>query len=341
MWLPNYHQPNVRQRTYERTKSLIKHAKTIGDTPLRALTPDNLQSLYNAMAAAGFSGNTIHKVHVMLYSALQRAVINRYVLQNVATMVEPPKFEKKEIEVFTTADVSLLLSAAADHRHYPLLPLAFTSGMRLGELLGLRWQDIIGNEIFVRQTLQRTVEKGFIAGPPKTNAGKRKIPVPAGTIAALEKHRKWWAESRLAHPTNDDDPFKDLIFVNKNHSPLSPQKFLTDFWGKLQVMAEFKMNKVEPKPMSEHKPLKTILERHRKDKERKEPWQVFPQKNFHSIRHTFATTLLANLPAGKSIADISKVLGHSKVSTTLDLYSHYMPENKNALADAISSIFVV
>lgn len=77
--------------------------------------------------------------------------------------------------------------------------------MRLGEIIGLRWQDIIGNEVLIRQTLQRAVEKGFVTGPPKTAAGKRKIPVSAGTIAALEKHRKWWPESRLAHPTNEDD----------------------------------------------------------------------------------------------------------------------------------------
>jgi len=164
IWLEDYHKPRVKQRSYERTKSLVDHLYDVGTKPIQKVKPEHLQKLYNQMLEAGFSGNTVHKVHVTAYSSLQRAMINRYVMQNVAAMVDPPKFEKKEIEIFTPAEVGLLMSVAADHRYYLIFLLAFTTGMRLGELLGLRWEDILKNEIYLRQNLQRTVEEGFILG---------------------------------------------------------------------------------------------------------------------------------------------------------------------------------
>jgi len=173
--------------------------------------------------------------------------------------------------------------------------------MRLGEILGVRWQDIdmVNNEVVVRKNLQATNKKGIIFETPKTKNGRRKITIPLQTINALREYKKSWAESRLAHPGDDD-----LVFVTQNHTPITPQNFLRRFWNRLQMDAEFALNNFEPKPKSAKKKLDVILNECRQ----KSDWKQFNVKNFHVLRHTYATTLLA---AGVPIIDVSRALGHA------------------------------
>ncbi|AJQ26878.1 tyrosine-type recombinase/integrase [Pelosinus fermentans] len=328
-WVEIYAKSKVRQRTYERYTSLINHVEPLWNMPVQKLTPDNIQGLYNDLQEEGFSGETRKKVHNLIRSALDRAIINRYIQTNPANLVDTPKVARDEIQVFTSREVDLLLTQAKSNRFYPILLLAFTSGMRLGELLGIRWQDInlTTNEVHVRQTLQSTNKKGIIFEPPKTKNSKRRITIPLQTTEALKEYEKLWNESRENYPGEDD-----LVFVTNKHSPLSPQNFLRRFWNRLQMDVEFAMNDFIPKPMSVKKKLETILEECREDKEKK--WKRFTPKNFHVIRHTYATTLLAaNVP----ITDVSRALGHARVSTTLDIYSHAIPENSKLIADKIAN----
>jgi integrase len=329
-WVEVYSKPNIRQRTYERNLSLIYHVEQIGDIALQKLSPDHLQNLYNAMQEEGFSGETRKKVHQLIHNALKQAQINRLIYNNPADLVKPPKATRDEIQVFTPEQISLLLEHAKPNRFYPALLLAVTSGMRLGEILGVRWQDIdmTNNEVFVRQNLQSTNQQGIIFEPPKTVNGKRKITIPVQTINVLREHKKVWNESRLKYPGTND-----LVFVTKTHTPISPQNFLKRFWNRLQMNVEFAMNNFEAKPMNEKKKLQVILDECRL----KKGWKKFDAKNFHVLRHTYATTLLAS---GVPIIDVSRALGHAKVSTTLDIYGHAIPENKKLIADKISLAFL-
>lgn len=110
------------------------------------------------MQEEGFSGETRKKVHQLIHNALKQAQINRLIYNNPADLVKPPKATRDEIQVFTPEQINLLLEHAKPNRFYPALLLAVTSGMRLGEILGVRWQDIdmTNNEVFVRQNLQST-----------------------------------------------------------------------------------------------------------------------------------------------------------------------------------------
>ncbi len=336
IWLETYSRPNVRQRTYERYKTLIPHVETIGHIPIQKLTPVNLQRLYNEMQEEGFSGETRKKVHNLIHNALNRAVINRYLQANPSDLVDPPKVTRSEIEIFKREEIDILLKFAANHRLYPALLLAVTTGMRLGEVLGVRWRDIDFDQkiVHVKQNLQMT-NKGIIFEPPKTEKGKRKIPLPAQTITALQEHRKLWSASRLQYPVTSEFKEKypnndDLVFVTTNHMPLHPKNFATRFWHRIQEYAEFALNKMDvPNPKSTKIKLTTALKNCRERKD----WLQFNQRNFHVLRHTYATTLLAS---GAPIVDVSRVLGHAKVSTTLDIYGHAIPENLNALADRIA-----
>lgn len=325
-WVETYAKPKIRQRTYEGYTSQIYHTETLWHVPIQKITPNQLQSLYNEMQEEGFSGETRKKVHQMIRNALRRAVINKYLQSNPADLVDTPKVLREEVQVFTRKEIDQLLSHAKESRYYPMLLMAVTTGVRLGELLGLRWQDIdlINHEIFIRQTLLQSSKKGIIFEPPKTKNSKRRISIGPQTVNVLKEYKKKWSESRLLHPGDDD-----LAFVTKEHTPISPQHFLKRFWNKLQLHLEFAMNNYVAKPMSVKKPYETILEECRQQKS----WQRFPAKNFHTLRHTFATTLLAD---GVPITDVSRALGHARVSTTLDIYSHAIPENSRIIAERIA-----
>lgn len=117
------------------------------------------------------------------------------------------------------------------------------------------------------------------------------------------------------------------------HTPILPRNFTGRFWQRLQIDAEFHINNFEAKPLSTKEKLKVTLENCRQ----REDWKIFNAKNFHTLRHTYATTLLAS---GVPVADVSKVLGHAKVSTTYDVYSHASPENLNAIVDKNSNAFL-
>ncbi|MFA6850445.1 MAG: tyrosine-type recombinase/integrase, partial [Selenomonadaceae bacterium] len=171
---------------------------------------------------------------------------------------------------------------------------------------------------------------GIIFEPPKTKNSKRKITIPLQTITALKEHKKEWSQSKLKNP---DALYPDLVFVTSKHTPLLPQNFLKRFWKRVQIDVEFKMNKFEAKPMSVKQTLDDILSACRKRKD----WQQLTRRNFHVIRHTYATTLLA---AGVPIIDVSRSLGHARVSTTLDIYGHAIPENKQVIADEIANAFL-
>lgn len=331
-FVETYAKPKVRQRTYERYESLISHTEMLWHIPIQKVMPTHLQTLYNAMLEEGFSGETTKKVHQLLNSAFHRAQINKYLQSNPAELVDTPKVVRKEIEIFTSKEVELILDQAKLSKYYPFLVLAFTSGMRLGELLGLRWQDIDmkNNQISVNQNLQVSNKVGIIFEPPKTKNSKRKITIPAQTIAALKEHKKLWSKSKLKNP---DAPYPDLVFVTSKHTPLLPQNFLRRFWKRVQIDVEFKLNKFEANPMSVKQKLDDIVSDCRKRKN----WQQFNRRNFHVIRHTYATTLLA---AGVPIIDVSRSLGHARVSTTLDIYGHAIPENKQIIADKIANAFL-
>jgi integrase len=115
---------------------------TLGRVPLTKLTPQHLQRLYAARLAAGASAQSVVHLYRMLHRALSQALKWGLIGRNVAALVDPPRVERAEFEPLTAQEAARLLDAAKGDRLEALYVLALTTGLRRGELLGLRWQDL-------------------------------------------------------------------------------------------------------------------------------------------------------------------------------------------------------
>jgi integrase len=130
----------------------------LGFLPLQDLQPVQVQHFYNTLQAQGLSPRTVHYCHVLLHGALSRAEKNNLVARNVSTLVELPRMERKDMRTLTMEQVSgILLPAIAADRLFAAILLLFGTGLRRGESLALRWEDVDLQQglIHVRQTLIR------------------------------------------------------------------------------------------------------------------------------------------------------------------------------------------
>jgi integrase len=190
------------------------------------------------------------------------------------------------------------LEAAQGERLDALFVLALSSGMRLGELLGLRWRDVDldAGTLQVRQILVR-MPSGLRFGEPKTKRSRRRISLSAGARDALRHHRARQAAERLRlGPVWEDH---DLVFANEIGKPLDAGNLLRrDFWRVLSKAG-------------------------------------VPRCRFHDLRHTCATLLLQQ---GVHAKVVSELLGHSSIGMTLDIYSHVIPDMQQHAVSAMDAV---
>ncbi len=246
-----------------RCRSIIEqHLKpTLGHHPLARLTPLQLQSYYTQALKGGRSDGkgalspaSVLKHHHVIHRALRQAVRWQLIARNPAGAVDPPRAVRSEMHVLDGAQTAALLAAARDSRLYVPIFVAVTSGLRRGELLGLRWCDcdLVGGSLAVRQTIQQTAA-GIAFKAPKTAKSRRTLPIGATTVDALRRHRTAQDELRLASGAYQN---ADLVFAAPDGSPWSPPAFSLAFLRFVR---------------------KTDL----------------PQLRFHDLRHTHASQLLA------------------------------------------------
>ena len=300
-WLQIFMKGNVRQRTFERYVSLVKHTNSLSKHQLQKIQPLAIQNLYRELES-NISSNTIHKVHKILVTSFKKAFEIGILNKNIMTTVAAPKFQTKEIEIFTQDDIKKVLSSLKEDRYYkkyyPFVLTAIATGVRLGELLGLRLCDVDlkAKEITIAQNLQ-AASTGIIFEKPKTKAGLRRISIPDEVVTVLTPLKTNPKVVQIDDIKNED---KDtLIFRTEKNTPIIPQNF-NRAWRKILEHADV------------------------------------DYKNFHVLRHTHATQLLA---AGIPIVEVSRRLGHSKTSHTLDLYGQAIPNYDKGIGDKISDIF--
>jgi integrase len=254
-WLEDSVKESVRASTHERYESVcrVHIVPHIGKTNLADLTEMNVQSLYRERLGSGCSPRTVQYVHVTLHKALKQAVRWRLVPRNVAEAAVPPKVQKKEIVVLSPAQVKVFLKSVEGHRLEAMFVLAVTTGMRQGEMTGLRWEDIdeADGALYVLRTLSKTKE-GIVFNQPKTAKGRRSVALTCLAIRALNKHR-------VRQQAEKGSWKKDhgLVFPNIHGEPRSQRE-----------------------PMI--KALKKALEK-----------AGLPQIRFHDLRHTAATLMLS------------------------------------------------
>jgi integrase len=186
MWLEDAAKDSVGNKTFEVYADIVeKHLiPGIGDHKLKVLSPLHLDQYYKKAektgrrdGKGGLSKRSVVHHHRVLFNALERAVKWQMIASNPAIKAEPPKPKKTKIEFLEKEDIPLLLKAAKETPMFTLVFLALNTGMRRGELLGLRWSDIDLDQGFlaVNQTLQFTRANGLEFKPPKTEAGERTI----------------------------------------------------------------------------------------------------------------------------------------------------------------------
>jgi integrase len=211
----------VGHRTWLNHEGIVRlHLKpTIGVKRLAKLTPKEVHGLYRTKLAEGLSTGRVRRIHVTLSRALKDAVRWRYVGRNVAAEVTPPKVYRREIRVLTPQQVKQLLDAARGDRLEAAYVLPATCGLRQGECLALRFEDID----FAKGTLQvrRTVWRNQVY-PPKTPHSRRTITLPKIALDALRKHAR-----------NDNGAREGWLFPTKHGNPVDAHNYIHRPWKRM------------------------------------------------------------------------------------------------------------
>lgn len=296
-WLENSVKGSVRPRTLENYRYAVSHMMAIARVPLVKLTPQHIQRMYREKQEAGLT-RTVSLMHSVLHKALGQAVKWGLVPRNVVEAVNPPRVPRKEFRPLSPEEVSRFLEAAKDDRLYALYVLAVSCGLRLGELLGLKWDDVdlAKGAIRVARQLQWIKGTGPVFSEPKSAKARRTIVLPANVQAVLRRHRTRQAEERLKL----GDVWQDwgLVFTTTIGTPLDPRSVYDSFYP--------------------------LLEKAR-----------LPRIRFHDLRHTCATLLLAQ---GVHPKIVQEQLGHSQVNLTLDTYSHVTAPMLQEAAEKMDAI---
>ncbi len=178
-WLEDVHKPAIRLSSYMQYRGILdKHIfPLLGHIQVQKLTPQQVQSFYARKEKEGLALGTIRTIHAVLHNALSHAVSINLVSRNVSDVVNPPRLVKHERHPLTIEQAQKLLQHVQGHSLEGLITVALATGMRRGELLGLRWQDIHFDtkSLQIQRTISRQRKNGIVESEPKTSRGRRNI----------------------------------------------------------------------------------------------------------------------------------------------------------------------
>jgi integrase len=299
-WLADSVKSTVRTSTYERHEEIVRlHIKpSLGRLGLKKLTPAHVRGLYSEKLDSGLlTPATVRKIHSTLHKALSQAVSDGMVPRNAAD-VKAPRPTPEEMRPLSEDEARTFLKAVSQSSErfealYVLL--AISTGLRRGELLGLRWDDVDLERGTLRVGRALVREGGrHTLGETKTKRGRRQINLTPRTVNALKAHRKKQLEAKMKLA----GLYKDhgLIFASEVGTPVNPENLV-------------------------HRSFKPLLKK-----------AGLPEIRFHDLRHTCATLLLIR---GVHPKLVQELLGHATIAMTLDTYSHYLPSMGDQAAGAM------
>ncbi len=267
-WLSDVIRPTVRPWTYKGYEVHVRlHLKpALGRVPLERLTALQVQKLINDKSQAGLRPKTVRYLLGTLRSALNQAIRWQLVSRNVATLVDGPRIEQYEIQPLSPDEARHFLAHIAGDRLEALYSVALTMGLRQGEALGLRWQDIDLEMGYLRvsKQLQRFNGKLQLV-EPKTKRSRRTIAMPSTIGRGLAKHRSIQEVERKSAGVRWVDT--GLVFTTSLGTGLEGTAITKDFHRKLERAG-------------------------------------LPQRRFHDLRHSCATLLLVQGVSPRVVMDV-------------------------------------
>lgn len=299
-WLKTV-RPTLKPSTWHTYEANVRNHITpcIGTKRLARLEPTHLQKLYAECLENGLSPMTVRHIHALVHKALSQAARWGRVSRNVADLVDAPKATRHEMKTLTAEESRRLFEAVAGDRLEALYVLAITTGMRRGELLGLHWHDVdLDRGSLQVRTTAQRVKGQGIVLGGPKTKGSRRQIDLAGRAVTALRRHKV-AQAEERLEMGPSWQDQGLVFPNEV--------------GKLHDGRNILARSFRP-----------LLKR-----------ADLPEIRFHDLRHTSATLLMAE---GIHPKVVSERLGHSQISTTLDLYSHVTPTMQRQAADALDAV---
>lgn len=289
--------PGLRPKTYTSYEGILRlHiAPTLGQIPIEKVSVRDVAGLIERKQAQGLSPRTARYVGLVLRIALNKAVRWGVASRNVAALVDLPREVHREARVLSLEEANRLVEAARGDRLEALWLVAVSTGLRMGEVLGLQWSDVDVDrrELRVTKSLQRLPGKGLVLTETKTRRSRRSIVLPFTVTEALRRHRTQQNTDRLQ--AGEGWLGGEFVFSTGRGTPIDGRDLGRSFKRLLR---------------------EAHIERMR----------------FHDLRHSCASLLLAQ---GISPRVVMETLGHSRIAVTMDTYAHVMPALQREAADAM------
>ncbi len=298
--------PRLRPATHtEYARHVAQYWAALARTPLTRLRPLDVEQRLGQLLERGLSPQTVRHARSTLRRALNDAIREGILNRNAAALARPPRVAGREMRALSPSEAGRLLSATAEDPGGPLYAVALATGCRLGELLGLSWDDLAddGASIVVRRSLAAVdnidPETGkrhrtWRLAEPKTAKSRRTVMLPAVAIEALRRQKARQAAARLAAGTAWQDRH-NLIFSDALGRPARPDNVSGYFRAAVDRLG-------------------------------------LPHVRFHDLRHSAATLMLSQ---GVPLKVVSETLGHSSIAITADVYQHVTPDLRREAAEAM------
>ena len=309
-WLFEVKINEIKPATLERYEGILRNyiaGSAIGNVKLKDLRASHLQSYYNSLST-NHSANVIHNLNKLVKSGLAQAVNENYISKNYACLVTLKKKEKKkEVEYLTIEEQNRFLAACKAYRLEAIFYMALFTGLRLGELLALTWDDIDleAAKVAVSKSVKLVGipnkegkrEYKTIVQEPKTATSIRSVPIPDVALNALKKHKIIQMQERIKAGEVYDN--NNIVFANPI-GRYTNESNLRKIYKKLLSKAEIK------------------------------------EVKFHSLRHTYATTLFIKDVSPKVV---QALMGHSDIATTMNIYTHVNEVIKVEAVQKLNEVF--
>jgi integrase len=326
-WMKEYQGNVIRETTEALYWSMYKHhiKDSIGHMKLQAVRPEHIQAMLNQMKNDGYAPSFIRRFRNVVNKMFKQAYLNDLIMRNPVEKTTTPKEEQKDQDgshrgLTEKEQADFLQYADEEEPQYAdIYYLGFSTGLRIGELFALEWDDVdfAKEELRVNGTMIKIDGKEHQKGPTKTDKSKRIIPLLPAVVKRLRKHKLQQAEYKLmmGEKWKPVEGLENLVFTTPVGRPLSRGVIYNSID---RIIAKINHD-----------------ERMAAQRENREP-VVFEHFSSHTMRHTFATRALEN---GIPPRVVQEYLGHKKIDTTLNIYTHVLPELKKEEIKKISGLF--